>query len=84
MLYGCETRSLPLREECRLKIFENRILKRIFRPKWDDNEEWRRLHTEELHSLYSSPHMVRVFKSRRLEWKGHLAGMEECRSDFII
>jgi hypothetical protein len=63
VLYGCETWSLKLREECRLRVFENRILRRIFGPNgWE--WEWRRLHNEELHSLYRSPNIV--IKSRRL------------------
>ena len=66
VLYGCETRSLILREECRLRVFENRILRRIFGPKRDENGEWRRLRNEELNSLYRSPNIVRVIKSRRL------------------
>ena len=53
VLYGCETWSLTLREESRLMVFENRILRRIFGPKRDENGEWRRLHDEVLHSLYS-------------------------------
>ena len=84
MLYGCETWSLTLREECRLKVFENRILRRIFWPKRNENGEWRRLHNEELHSLYRSPNIVRVIKSRRLRWAGHVARMEEGRSSFKI
>ena len=56
--------SLTLREESRLRVFENRILRRIFGPKRDENGEWRRLHNEELHSLYRSPNIVRVIKSR--------------------
>ena len=52
MLYGCETWSLTIREEYRLRVFENRILRRIFGPKRDDNGEWRKLHNEELHILY--------------------------------
>ena len=54
-IHGCETWSLTLKEECRLKVFENRILRRIFGPKRDENGEWKRLHNEELHSLYRSP-----------------------------
>ena len=54
VLYGYETWSLTLKEECRLRVFENRILRRIFGPKRDENGEWRRLHNEELHSLYRS------------------------------
>ena len=63
-LYGCETWSLTLREECRLRVFENRIL----RPRRDENREWRRLH-----SLYRSPNIVRVIKSIRLRWSKHVA-----------
>ena len=84
MLYGCETWSLTLREESRLRVFENRILRRIFGSKRDENGEWRRLHNEELHSLYRSPNIVRVIKSRRLRWAGHVARMEEGRSAFKI
>ena len=84
MLYGCETWSLTLREECRLRVFENRILRRIFGPKMHENGEWRRLHNEELHSLYCSPNEVRVNKSRRLRWAGYVARMEEARSSFKI
>ena len=70
-IYGCETWSFTLREECRLKVFENRILRRIFWPKRDENGEWKRLHNEELHCLY---------RFRRLRWEGHVARMEEGRS----
>ena len=73
VLYGCETWSLTLREECRLKVFENRILMRMFGPKRDENWEGRRLHNEELHSLYRSPNIVRVIKSRRLRWAGRVS-----------
>ena len=68
---------IELREESRLRIFENRILRRIFGPKRDENGEWRRLNIEELHSLYRSPNVVRVIISRRLCWAGHVARMEE-------
>ena len=57
LLFGCQTWSLTLREECRLRVFENRILRRIFGPKRNENGEWRRLHNEELHSLYRSPNI---------------------------
>ena len=60
VLYGCETWPLALREECRLRVFENRILRRIFGPKRGVNGKWRRFHNEELHSLYRSPNIVRV------------------------
>ena len=73
VLYGCETWSLTLSEESRLRVFENRNPRRIFGPKKDENGEWRRLHNEELHSLYRSPNIVRVIKSRRLRWAGHIA-----------
>ena len=72
VLYGCEAWSLTLREEHRLRVFENMIQRRIFAPKRDENGEWRRLHNEELHSLYRSPNIVRVIKSRRLRWAGHV------------
>ena len=84
VLYGCETWSLTLKEESMLRVFESRILRRIFGPKRDENGEWRRLYNEELHSLYSSPNIVRVINSRRLRWAGHVARMEEGRSAFKI
>jgi len=67
VLYGCETRSLTLREERRQRVFENRVLKRIFGPSRDEvRRECRKLHNEELNDLYSSPNIVRVIKSRRM------------------
>jgi hypothetical protein len=78
VLYGCETWLLTLREECRLRVFENRMLKRIFGPGKDEvTEEWRRLHNEEINDLYSSPDIVWVIKSRRMRWVGHVACMRE-------
>ena len=84
MLYGCQTWSLTLKEESRLRVFENRTLRQIYGPKRVENGEWRRLHNEELHSLYSSPNIIRVIKSRRLRWAGHVARIEEGRSAFKI
>ena len=73
--YGRETWSLTLREECRLRVFENRMLRRIFGPKRDEVAgEWRQLHNE-LNDLYSSPNIVRVIKSSRVRWAGHVARM---------
>jgi len=66
-----------LREEHRLRVFENRALKRIFGPKRDEvNWEWRKLRNEELNGLYCSPNVVRVIKSRRMTWAGHVARMD--------
>ena len=65
VLYGCENLSLTLREERRLRVFENRVLRRIFGPEKDEvTGEWRKLHNEELNDLYCSPNIVRVVKSR--------------------
>jgi len=80
VLYGCETWSLTSREERRLRVFENRVLRRIFGPKRDEvTGEWRKLHNEELNNLYSSPNIVWVIKSRRMIWAGHVARMGEGR-----
>jgi len=67
VLYGYETWSLTLREERRLRVFENRVLRRIFGPKRDEaTGEWRKLHNEEINHLYSLPNIVWVIKSRRM------------------
>jgi hypothetical protein len=66
-LYGCETWSLTLRDEHRLKVFENRVLRRIFGPKRDEvTARWRKVYTEELHDLYFSRNIIRIIKSRRM------------------
>jgi hypothetical protein len=73
-----------LREEHRLKVFENRVLRRIFGPKREEDGSWRKLHNDELHSLYSLPNIVRVIKSRRMRWAGHVACMGEGRGIYRV
>ena len=80
VFYGCETWSLILREERKLRVFENMVLRRIFGPRKEEvTGEWRRLHNEELNNLYSSLNIMRVIKSRRMRWAGHVARMGEER-----
>jgi hypothetical protein len=80
VLYGCETWSLTLREEHRLRVLENRVLRRICGLKWDEVKgEWRKLHNEELHDLYSLPSIIRIIKSR-MRWAGHVAQMEKWKT----
>jgi hypothetical protein len=78
----CETWSLTLREEHRLKVFENRVLRGMFGPNRDEvTGGFRKLHNEKLHNLYSSPIIIRMIKSRRMRWTGHVArngGEAEC------
>jgi len=76
VFYGCETWSLTLREEHRLRVFENWVLRRIFGPKRDEvTGEWRKLCIEELNDLYCSPNFVHVINSRRMRWAGHVTRM---------
>jgi len=85
VVYGCETWSLTLREECTLRVFENRVPRRIFGPKRDEvTGEWRKLHNEELNDFYSSPNIIRVIKLRRMRWVGHLARMGESRGVYRV
>jgi hypothetical protein len=85
VLYGCAIWSLMLREEHRLRVFENRVLRRIFGPKRDEvTGGWRKLHNVELHGLYSSPSIIRVIKARRMRWAEHVACMEEVRGAYNI
>jgi len=80
-LYGCETWSLTLREEHRLWVIENRVLRRVFGPKRNKvTGEWRKPHKEELNDLYFLPNIVRVVKSRLMRWAGHVACMGEDRA----
>ena len=84
VLYGCETWSLTLREESKLRMFKNKVLRRIFGPRRDEvTGEWS-LHNEELNDLHSSPNIVRVIKSRRMRWAGHVARMGEERGVYRV
>jgi len=85
VLYGCQTWSLTLSEERRLRVFENRVLRRIFGPKRDEvTGEWRKLHNGELNNMYSSLNTVRVIESRRMRWVGHVARMGESRGVYRV
>jgi hypothetical protein len=85
VLYGCETWSLTLREEHRLRWVKNRVLRRMFGPRRDEvTGGWRKLHNKELHDLYSSPSIIRKVKSRRMRWAGHVARMGEKRNAYRL
>jgi hypothetical protein len=80
VLYDCETWFLTLREEHRLRVFKNRVLKKIFGPKREKvTGEWRRLHNEELYGLYSSANIIRLIRSRRMRWEGNVTHMGDRR-----
>jgi hypothetical protein len=84
-LYGCSTWSLTLREELRLRVFENRVLRRIFGPKREEVAGgWRRLHNEETRKLYTSPNIISVIKSRRIRCAGHVARMEDMENSYKV
>ena len=83
VFYGCEIWSFTLKKERRVKVFENRVLRRIFGPKRDEiTGERRKLHNEELYDLYCLQNIVRVIKSRRVRWAGHVARMGERRDEY--
>jgi hypothetical protein len=85
VLYWCETWSLALREEHRLRVFENKLLRKIFGPKRDEvTGEGRKLRNEELCDLYSSSSIIRIIKSRKMRWAGHVARMEEKRNAYRL
>ena len=85
VLYGCETWSLTLREERRVTLFENRVLRRVFGSKREEvTGEWRKLHNEELNDLYCSPNIVWMIKWRRMRWAGHVARMGEGRGVYRV
>ena len=85
VLYGCETLSLTLREERRLRVFENKVIRRIFGPKRDEvTGEWRELHKESVMVSYCPPSIFRVIKSRRMRWAGHVARMGQKRGAYGV
>jgi hypothetical protein len=85
VLYGCETWSLTLREEHGLRVFEIRVLRRIFGPKRNGvTGGWRKLHNVELRGLYSSPSIIRIIKLRRMRWERHVARMEGKRNVYSV
>ncbi|KAJ4441023.1 hypothetical protein ANN_10872 [Periplaneta americana] len=85
VLYGCETWTLTLRKEHRLRVFENKVLWKIFGAKRDEvTGEWTKLHNAELHALYSVPDIISNIKSRRLRWAGHVARMGESRNAYRV
>jgi hypothetical protein len=85
VLYGCDSWSLTLKEEYRLRVFENRVLRRRFGSMRDEvTREWRKLHNEELRDLYSSQSIIRMMKPRRMRWAEYVARMGVRRSTYGI
>jgi hypothetical protein len=85
VLYEYETWSLTLRKEHKQRVFENRVLRRIFGPKGDEvTGQRRKQNIEELHDLYSSPSIIRIIKSRRMRWTGHVARMGDKRNPYRL
>jgi len=85
VLYGCEVWSLILREKRKVRVFENMVLRRIFGPRRDEvTGGWSRLHNEELSDLYYTPKIVRVIKTRRMRWAGHVTRMGEERDAYRV
>jgi hypothetical protein len=84
VLHRCETWSLTLGEEHRLRFFENRVLRKIFGQKWEEDGSWRRLHNDELHDVYYSLNIIRMIKSRRMRWGGHVARRGEGRGVYRV
>jgi hypothetical protein len=84
VLYGCETWSLTFRDEHGLRVFENRVVRRMFGPERDEEGPWRKLHNDELHGQYSSPNIVRMIKSRRMRWAGHVARIVEGKGVYRV
>jgi hypothetical protein len=85
VLYGCKTSSLAFREEHRLRVFENRVLRRIFGLKREEvTGGWRKLCNEELHNFYSSSNIIKMIKPRRMRWAGHVVRMGEKRNAYRL
>jgi hypothetical protein len=85
VLYGCKNWSLTLRKVCKLSVFENRVLTRIFGPEREEVVgEWRRLHNEELYALYFLPNIIRMIASRILRWAEHVARIRERRDAYRV
>jgi hypothetical protein len=84
VLYGCKTWPLTLGEEHRLRVSEKSVVRKIFGPKREEDGSWRKLHNDELHSLYSLLNIIRVIKSKRMRWAGHVACMGEGRGVYRV